>query len=120
MAPLLFLIALAASVPTANIPSICKSVREGASPERKAAAYEGCVHAEQTARDQLQERWSQFSASAHSICARSEAFSFSYVEMLTCLEMQTDGNIGKSQSPPASGSPPPNVVAPAIPDRFKN
>jgi hypothetical protein len=118
MALVVFLIALAASVPTASIPGICESAREGASPERKTAAYEACVHAEQAARDKLQQRWSQFSASARSICERSEAFSLSYVEMLTCLEIQTDGNIGKPQKPVASGSAPPNIVAPAMPARL--
>jgi hypothetical protein len=119
MAIVLFLMALAGSLPTADIPGICQSARDGASPERKVAAYQACVHAEQTARDQLQRRWSQFSASARSICERSEAFSLSYVEMLTCLELQTDGNIGKSQKPAASGSPPPNIVAPAMPARLE-
>jgi hypothetical protein len=118
MAPLLFLIALAASVPAANIPGICKGAREAASPERKAAAYEACIRAEQAAQAQLQERWSQFSAAAHSSCARPEAFSLSYVEMLTCLEIQTDGNIGKAQKPPASGNVLPNAVAPAMPARL--
>jgi hypothetical protein len=113
-----FLIALAGSAPTANIPGICQSARDGASPERKVAAYQACVHAEEAARDQLLRRWPQFAASARSTCQRAEAFSVSYVEMLTCLEFQTDGNIGKSQKPAASASAPPNVVAPALPARL--
>ena len=118
MAIVLFLIALAASVPAADISGICRSARDGASPERKEAAYQACVHAEQTARDQLLRNWSQFPASARSICKRSEAFSISYVEMLTCLRLQTDGNIGKSQKPAASASPPPNTIAPGMPARL--
>lgn len=118
MAILLFLIALAGSVPAADISGICRSARDGAAPERKEAAYQACVHAEQTARDELLRKWSQFSASARSICQRSEAFSISYVEMLVCLRLQTDGNIGKSQKPAASPSPAPGSVAPALPARL--
>jgi hypothetical protein len=118
MAIVLFLMALAGAAPTADIPGICRAARDGASPERKVAAYEACVHAELAARDELQRRWSQFSVLARSTCERAEAFSISYVEMLTCLELQTDGNIGKSQKPAASGGAPPNVVAPAMPARL--
>ena len=114
----LFLMALTASAPGANIPAICQSARDGASPERKVAAYEACIQAEQAARAQLQRRWGQFSTSARSICQRSEAFSLSYVEMLTCLEIQTNGDIGKPQKPAASQSVPPAVVAPTMPSRL--
>jgi hypothetical protein len=60
----LFLMALTASVPGANIPAICQSARDGASPERKVAAYEACIQADQAARAQPQRRWGQFSTSA--------------------------------------------------------
>jgi hypothetical protein len=119
MAIVLFLIALAGSMPAANIPGICQSARDGASPERKVAAYQACVQAEQTARDELRRRWSQFPTSARSTCLRAEAFSVSYVEMLTCLEFQTDGNIGKSQKPTTAASPPPTAVAPSVPARLE-
>ena len=118
MAFVLFLVALTTSAPSANIPAICQSAREGASPERKAAAYEACVQAEQAARDRLQRRWNQFSTSARSICQRSEAFSLSYVEMLTCLEIQTNGDIGKPQKPAASPVAPAGAVAPTMPSRL--
>jgi hypothetical protein len=141
MAAALFLIALAGAMPTADIPTMCRSAQDGASPERKVAAYQACVSAEQAARDQLQRRWGQFPASARSTCERSEAFSLSYVEMLTCLELQTDGDIGKPHKPaesigaaPVIGAPAapagsggapnpasaPAVAEPQVPERFKN
>ena len=52
----------------------------------------GCADAETQARDTLQKEWGQFTPSEKSICtqeADGDDIS-SYVELLTCLEMERD------------------------------
>jgi len=51
-----------------------------------------CIKDEQTARDQLQSQWSQFSPANRATCSRDETdvsgVPPSYVELLTCLQDQ--------------------------------
>lgn len=56
-----------------------------------------CAVDETQARDQLQNEWGQFSAGAKARCnaeAGEQGIS-SYVEFLTCLEMERDVSIGR-------------------------
>jgi hypothetical protein len=107
MTPVLILIALAASVPNVDPHKICQTAREAALPEDRASAYDSCVHDEQAAREQLQQKWAQFSANARTTCAEPQASMTSYVEMLTCLEMQSGSDFGSAkQTAPAAIVPP--------------
>jgi hypothetical protein len=109
MTPLVILIALTASVPNVEPQKICQSARMAALPEDQSSAYDSCVRDEQAAREQLQKRWAQFSTAARSTCAEPAASMTSYVEMLTCLEMQSgvDFGTGVEPSPDASTPSPP-------------
>ena len=111
MTPVLMVMLLAASVPNVDPQKICQNARTAALPEDKASAFDSCVHDEQAAREQLQQKWSKFSASARATCAEPQASMTSYVEMLTCLEMQSgsDFAIGK---PPAPDVPAPSPTTP--------
>jgi hypothetical protein len=103
----------AVAMPTTDPRSICESARSAALEADKASAYQSCLHDEQAARDQLRQRWSQFSDAAHSDCAEPQAVSISYVEALTCLEMQNGGRFGaKAEQPPI---PAVNPAAPSDP-----
>lgn len=118
MTPVVILMLLAASVPNADPKKICQNARTAALPEDKASAYDSCVHDEQAARDQLQQKWSKFSASARATCAEPQASMMSYVEMLTCLEMQSgsDFTTGKQPAPDvAAPAPPSDAAKPATP-----
>ena len=52
----------------------------------------GCADAETQARDTLQKEWGQFTPSEKSICTQEAVGDdiSSYVELLTCLEMERD------------------------------
>ena len=52
----------------------------------------GCADDETQARDTLQKEWGQFTASEKSICTQEAVGDdiSSYVELLTCLEMERD------------------------------
>jgi len=54
-----------------------------------ATSLESCTTSETDAKDELAERWSQFSASQKKFCVETSSIGGdqSYVELLTCLEM---------------------------------
>jgi hypothetical protein len=115
MNPVFFLVALAASAPNVDLQRICQGARSAALPEDRASAFDSCMHDEQAARDQLQQKWTQFPSAARDTCALPQAVMTSYVEMLTCLEMQNGGDFGAGKQPadvPAISPP----TQPATPD----
>ena len=110
MAPVFFLIALATSMPSTNLDSVCQSAKTGALPgQDQASAFQSCIQDEKTARDELQRNWGRYSANARETCAEPPGMSVSYVELLTCLEMQSGSGFNQPQTPPAASSPPPAV-----------
>jgi len=78
MSAIFLLIALASSAPAINIDATCQAARDAALPEDRAGAYQSCVRDEQSARDQIQSKWTKYSASAHAACAETGGFSLSY------------------------------------------
>ena len=113
MMPVIFLLAsLASSIPAADINKICASAQVDALAEDRAKALRGCVGDETSARDQIKREWNRFTAADRSNCAPTPGMKFSYVELLTCLEMQRGGNFVPSQAgsqlqPSKPPSPPP-------------
>ena len=110
--PVIFLLAaLGSSIPAADINKICASAQVDALPVDRAKALRGCVGDETSARDQIKREWNRFTATDRSNCAPTPGMKFSYVELLTCLEMQRGGNFVPSQGgsqlqPPKPPSPP--------------
>jgi hypothetical protein len=105
MTPVFFLIALAVSVPNVDPQKICQDAKTAALPEDKSSAFDSCVRDESEARQQLQQKWGKFSANARATCAEPQASMTSYVEMLTCLEMQSGADFGTAKTPPPAASP---------------
>lgn len=90
------IVALADSLPTASIESICRGAQSAALPESKAAAYRSCLQEEGAARDELRQKWAHYSAEARASCAEpSQGVAISYVELQTCLDMQSGGSLAK-------------------------
>jgi hypothetical protein len=105
MIPLLFLLAFASTMPSTNLNATCQSAKAAALPgQDEQGAFESCLHDESAARDELKQKWGSFSADSKSVCAEPKGVTFSYVELLTCLEMQS-GN--QFDSPHASPAAPP-------------
>ena len=77
---------VADTVPKFDIGRECQS--EGGSK----AMLDQCAADEAAARDQLQPQWVQFSAHDKTVCIRETSMDGtpSYVELLTCLEMERD------------------------------
>src|SRR5882724_2429639 len=93
MAPVLLLVALAASVPMTSLDSICQGAKVGSLPEDQTSAFRVCVQDERAARDELQRKWGHFTTNMRETCAEPAGVTFSYVELLTCLEMQPGGDL---------------------------
>jgi hypothetical protein len=112
MLMIFLLAALGASIPPANINKICASSQVDALPEDRASALRGCVGDETLARDQLRRDWGRYSSADKTNCAETPGMQFSYVELLTCLQMQRGGNFGPdSQGPPLKAPKPPSPPA---------
>ena len=92
MAPLVLLIGLAAGVPNIDPGSICRSVRSNALPEEQANAFENCVNEERAAQQKVQAQWPKARSAARDACAPIAGMPFSYVAVLTCLNMQPGGD----------------------------
>jgi hypothetical protein len=78
---------------------LCQSAKAAALPgQDEASGFQSCLQDEKTARDELRQKWDRFSANERETCAEPPGVTFSYVELLTCLEMQS-GSVGdKPQS----------------------
>jgi hypothetical protein len=82
------------AVPKGAIESVCRDAQVAAMPESRSIAYDSCVRDERSAYDKLQQGWSNYSAAARETCAEpGDGVPFSYVELLTCLEMQPGGSL---------------------------
>jgi|HubBroStandDraft_1064217.scaffolds.fasta_scaffold588978_1 hypothetical protein len=97
-------VAAADSLPTASIASICRDAQAAALPESKAAAYDSCVRDERAAFNELRQKWARYPAAARISCAEPSGVPVSYVELQTCLDMQSGGSLTR-EGPAPGGSP---------------
>jgi hypothetical protein len=108
MNPLIVLVAVVGFSATSDPQKICLGARNAAAASDQANAYQSCIRDETQARDELKQKWSQFSANARATCAEPPGLNTSYVEMLTCLEMESGSNFGMTKPTPAA----PDAAAP--------
>ena len=94
-------------VPTVDIKGTCRaaagamvSLMGGTSMERD---IEVCLSSEQTARQQLIKDWDTYSAQDRGRCIRPDVYLPSYVEWLTCLDMERDVRKMKLEQPDPGG-----------------
>jgi hypothetical protein len=106
----------ASSIPTLDISAGCKPV---AGVEDQTIDYKSCVQDEEATRQRLTKEWSSYPAAARQECVSDRpSLVNSYVELLTCIEMQTwknepnalnptSGPAGPARGPGALGGSPP-------------
>ena len=100
-------------VPNLDVKGSCRDAQKFSSGDDKNLAYKGCMQDETNAKTELSKRWSSFRAKDRSDCVeQSRAPSPSYVEVLTCLEMDTDAI---RNAPRANGKPVPQIGGPVAP-----
>ena len=70
---------------------------------------EGCLSSEQAARNQIIKDWTTYSSTDKAYCVQPTVYLPSYVEWLTCLEMEKEVRSERSASPmtpsPSRASP---------------
>jgi hypothetical protein len=98
------IVAISDSLPTASVASICRDAQAAALPESKAAAYDSCVRDERAAFNELRQKWAHYSPAARTSCAEPSGVPVSYVELQTCLDMQSGGSLTR-EGPAPGGSP---------------
>ena len=125
---LTFTLALAASVeaaprsyngvPELDVKGSCTDAQKFSSQsDNKGNAFKGCMQDEMAAKDQLAKNWNKFKLNDKQSCVeQARAPSPSYVEVLTCLEMNT-GNIstGERGAPQTGGAQPAGLANPNAP-----
>jgi hypothetical protein len=80
---------VASAIPSYNIEKSCQA--EGAaSGYGDESALKGCVQDEKAAKDKVAKEWPNYPAAAQQICTagQSSELGYSYVELMTCFEMQ--------------------------------
>ena len=100
-------------VPDLDVKGSCRDAQKFSAGDNKNMAFKGCMRDETQAKSDLAKRWSSFRAKDRSDCVeQSRAPSPSYVEVLTCLEMNTDAI---RSAPRANGRPVPQLGGPVAP-----
>jgi hypothetical protein len=84
------LLPVADAVPKLNFEPTCRAAAKAG--EALDARFSRCMAEEEKARDKLHTEWAKFPASTRSSCASMASGSGiqSYVELLTCLEIERD------------------------------
>ncbi len=100
-------------VPNLDVAKSCRDARDFGMNDAQ-QTFKNCMLDEQEAKQQLVQKWSQFKPSARRSCI-PDAPAPSYVEMLTCLEMNQQTLMPYSEGgggPPASGAFPHDSPSP--------
>jgi len=96
------LIAAGTGVPLINIDKNC---REGVKDivaifgSNTKASVENCVRSEQEARQQIIKNWAKYPAADKRICVNTADYNASYVQWLTCLEMEAFVRVSRRSTP---------------------
>src|SRR5262245_21428432 len=88
-------IAIADEVPNLNVSRTCRTEEKEAKTDGTmgtAGMAASCMTDEQQARDTLKQKWAKFSSAEKTRCVQASVSNVlpSYVELLTCLEMEAD------------------------------
>ena len=99
-------------VPALDVKSSCSDAQKFSSDNGK-SAFKGCMQDESNARTELAKRWATFRPRDRQDCVeQGRTPSPSYVEVLTCLEMNTDAI---QNAPKVDGKPVPQIGGPIAP-----
>ena len=79
-----------AMIPTVDIRKTCATAAGVAGAKPTEESMSGCLQSEQAARESIAQQWAQFTSTDRSRCITTKAYLPSYVEWLTCLEMERD------------------------------
>ncbi len=100
-------------VPNLDVKGSCTDAQKFSTGDDKSTAFKGCLQDEMNAKSELGRRWSSFKPKDRTNCVEQARFpSPSYVEVLTCLEMDADA---MRNTPRADGRSSPQIGGPVAP-----
>jgi hypothetical protein len=90
--------AAAQGVPTLNLTAVCRPL--GDNDFSMQIDTQRCMRSENEARDKLAKDWSKYKASDRSLCTETAKLGGmeSYVQLITCLELQVDVEKGRDRA----------------------
>ena len=93
-------------LPKLNIESSCRASANAvsASTGTTSDTLDSCVSDENDARKQLEKDWAMYQASDKARCIQPKEYTPSYIEWLTCLEMNRDVRVTRKGQPAISTS----------------
>jgi hypothetical protein len=104
------LVAASAGIPNVDIRKTCQAATSvmidlmaGSSAERD---LEVCLSSEQSAREQLIKDWTTYSSAEKTQCVQPSVYLPSYIEWLTCLEMEKSVRTPDTNAAGNAASPP--------------
>jgi hypothetical protein len=121
VAAILLAAALAASFPAVDVQRFCLAAQAAqTSAEQRARAFESCVRDEEKSRTLLSENWGRFSPDARQLCAHAGDAKLSYLEIWTCLQVQSNGNLDADllRKPSSGEHPAPSDPKASVPQRL--
>jgi hypothetical protein len=90
-----------APIPTVDIRKTCRTAAGASSASPTQQDVDACLKSEQDARDSIAQQWAEFTAADKAQCINPGVYLPSYVEWLTCLEMQRDVRKLRQQPTPS-------------------
>ena len=91
MTPFVLMVALSAPVPDIDLETICRGSVASALPEDRPKAHNSCVADEKAAQEEVKKKWMTVTPEGRENCGLVKGIQASYVEMATCLDMQSGG-----------------------------
>ena len=79
-----------AAIPTINVEKTCRDGGTLMGRPATESQIEQCVASERSAREQIAGQWGEYTARDKARCVQTGVYQPSYVEWLTCLEMEQD------------------------------
>jgi len=100
-AMLSLLAAAATDVPTVDIERTCRASAAAVVSEigENAATFGNCVRQERAAYEQIVKTWGEYTAPSRQRCVDPKMYMPSYVEWLTCLEVERDARNMRKENP---------------------
>jgi hypothetical protein len=99
----------APALPTISIERMCSDAQWAGLGESSSSEYEGCIHDERSAFEQLRQRWEKYPTEARNTCI-IPGVAIDYVGLQTCLQMRPGGSLwmggsNSSAQQPAANQP---------------
>jgi hypothetical protein len=97
--------AAALGIPNIDIRDTCQARAAALDPAKIAETYDGCVKSQLSYRDDIAKQWTEFTTADRALCINPRVYMPSYVEWITCLEMQRDVRNLKRQRTTSKSQP---------------